>query len=144
MQCNDVYIRHPSRTSFAAMLDVVLLLVEFTFAEQVIDRFIILFAGDVSRIRISRQEWNPYDFEKLAFHFIHPAFVSQLLGNSKDLLYCSWYHSCCSLSLRRYVNTDVKTRNYITLTGPPSIVNDFPDPVWPYAKMQTLYPSMQL
>ena len=31
-----------------------------------------------------------------------------------------------------------------TLTDPPSIVNDFPEPVCPYANTQTLYPSVQL
>ena len=31
-----------------------------------------------------------------------------------------------------------------SLTGPPSIVKDFPEPVWPYANTQTLYPSVQL
>lgn len=87
--------------------------------------------------------WSTHNLEELSFQVVNPALAPKLFGHPEDLLDCSGDHTGCGLGLKKPVKiSPLHLRDRHTV--PPSMVNDLPEPVWPYAKMQTLYPSAQL
>ena len=81
-----------------------------------------------------------YDLEELALYFVFLSFGLHLSCYPEHLIYRTWDHTCRRLSLPQYTCL-MKKKIHME---PPSVVNELPDPVCPYAKIQTLYPSVQL
>ena len=83
---------------------------------------------------------QPYNLQELAFHLIFPSFALQVSRDSEDLLDSTRDHSGGLLTLhnKTLVNGRGQVSQWDRRTWPPSIVKDLPEPVWPYAKTQTL------
>ena len=124
------------------MFNLVLLLVKLAFPEQVVDRLIVLRCFPVS---VNRRDCKRGTFT------ISKNCPSMLY--SQPLLFSASAALNTSLTARGIIPTvasvyrDLLTNGRVAqdgLTEPPSMVKDLPEPVWPYAKIQTLYPSTQL
>lgn len=90
--------------------------------------------------------------QKLSFHGIFPVALAQFLRHVVNLLHCARNHAgwlfvvctwrslhCIRLNINFPVLVCLMQQHMIHLLFPHSFT--LPLPVWPYAKIQTLYPS---
>jgi len=80
-----------------------------------------------------RGEKFAYDFKELAFHFVFPAFALQFICDTEYLVDSAGNHAGCGVSLqaRREMSDAENIKTDKNHTDPPSMVKDFPEPVWP-------------
>jgi len=104
-----------------------LLLIKFSFAKKIIDSFVVL----VKSINVGPVEENrkTNDFKELPLHLVHPTLALEIICNPEYLVNSSRNHPRKLRRLRILVSAYCPRS--IKLTGTPSIVNDFPDPVCP-------------
>jgi hypothetical protein len=86
----DHHVRDARGTPFF-VLDLMLLLVEFAFSQEVSDGFVVLRWG--LRYCIYAWKWSTYYLKELAFHGVFPTLTFQLFSNLENLVYSAGYHA---------------------------------------------------
>ena len=97
---DDVDVCDARAARLRVVLDLVLLLVELSPAEEIVDGLVVLIdATFLASYGDNAVNLITHNFEELALHLVGPALTLQLVGDLKHLLYRPWDHSYSQIGL---------------------------------------------